>query len=114
MNNTMKNAVRLAGVVVGLGAAVWALRDRLLPAPELSDEPAPRFREAEPVAPVPDDDADLTRIKGIGPVTADKLATAGVEGVRALAAMSTVDVAEAAGTSETSAARWIESAKSLG
>lgn len=114
MNNTMKNAIRLAGVVVGLGAAVWALRDRLLPAPELNDDPAPRFREAEPAAPVLADDADLTRIKGIGPVTAGKLATAGVEGITALAAMSAVDVAEAAGTSEAAAARWIESAKTLG
>ena len=110
----MKNAIRLAGVVVGLGAAVWALRDRLLPTPELTDEPAPRFREAEPAVPAGVDDADLTRIKGIGPVTAGKLATAGVEGVKALAAMSAADVADATGTSEANAARWIESAKTLG
>lgn len=114
MNNTMKNAIRLAGVVVGLGAAVWALRDRLLPTPELTDEPAPRFREAEATATVDADDADLTRIKGIGPVTAGKLATAGIEGITALAATSAVDVAEVAGTSEANAARWIESAKTLG
>jgi predicted flap endonuclease-1-like 5' DNA nuclease len=113
MNNTMKNAIRLAGVVVGLGAAVWALRDRLLPTPELTDEPAPRFREAEPAAPAAADDADLTRIKGIGPVTAGRLAAAGVEGVAALAAMSPIEVAAAAGTSEANAARWIESASTL-
>ena len=114
MNNTMKNVIRLAGVVVGLGAAVWAVRDRLLPAPELTDEPAPRFRESDAAAPVPADDADLTRIKGIGPVTAGKLATAGIDGVSALAAMSAAEIAEATGTSEANAARWIESAKTLG
>ena len=44
MNQPLKQFLRIGGVVVGLGAAVWALRDKLLPAPAMPDEPPPRFR----------------------------------------------------------------------
>jgi predicted flap endonuclease-1-like 5' DNA nuclease len=112
MNNTAKNAIRVVGVVVSLGAAVWALRDRLLPAPEIPDGPPPKFREPSATADTPPP-ADLTAVKGIGPKTSAKLTDAGIADLATLAAADAAAVAEAADTSETMAARWIESAASL-
>lgn len=119
MNHTAKNLIRIAGVVAGLGAAVWAMRDRLLPNPEVPDGPPPRFREAPPrfrEAPAPavaTAEDDLTIIKGIGPVTSRKLADAGIATLPALADADVATVATAAGTNEASAKAWIDAAKSL-
>ena len=120
MNHTAKNIVRFAGVVIGLGAAAWALRDKLLPAPEIHDEPPPRFREPGVAVAESgsssrtDDEDDLTTIKGIGPVTAGKLADAGVTTFKSLAAADANAVSEIAGTSETASAQWITAASQLG
>ena len=104
MNQTVKNLIRIGGAVAGLGAAIWALRDRLLPSPEIHDEPPPLFR----TAPSPD---DLTEIKGIGPVTSDKLNQAGVKQFSDITAMSADELSETAGTSAASATKWIEDAR---
>lgn len=111
MNNTAKNIIRAVGVVVSLGAAVWALRDKLLPAPEIPEGPPPKFRD--PGA-APDTAADdLTAVKGIGPKTKAKLVDAGFPDLEALASAEPAAIAEAADTSEAMAARWIESAGAL-
>lgn len=120
MNNTAKNFIRLAGVVIGLGVAAWALKDKLLPAPEIHDEAPPRFREVDAshakddvVEDAPtevDADDDLTSINGIGPVTAGKLAEAGILTFAALAASDADAVGDIAGTSQGAAAKWIEAA----
>lgn len=112
MNNTVKNVIRVAGVLMGLAAAAWALRDKVLPAPEVPTGPPPKFRE-----PAGDRDttatADLTTVKGIGPKTSEKLTSAGIGDLRALAGSEPTTVAEAADTSEATATRWIEAAGSL-
>lgn len=122
MNNTAKNLIRLAGVVVGLGAAAWALRDKVLPAPEIHQEAPPRFREAATdTADGVDSDAgpddrppdDLTEIKGIGPVTAGKLQDAGVVSFDQLANADAAILADTVGTSEATMAKWIEAANDL-
>jgi predicted flap endonuclease-1-like 5' DNA nuclease len=113
MNNTAKNLIRVAGVVVGLGAAVWALRDRLLPAPEIHDEPPPRFREVAPQPQVPANAAELTDIKGVGPVTADKLVAAGITSVTQLAGTDPTIVSDSVGVSAAVADKWIRAAKNL-
>jgi large subunit ribosomal protein L21 len=113
MNNTAKNLIRIAGVVAGLAAAVWAMRDRLLPAPEVPEGPPPRFREAPPREASPAEPGDLTTIKGIGPVTARKLADAGIVTLRGLADADASTVANAAGTNEAASKAWIDAAKSL-
>ncbi|HSJ71189.1 MAG TPA: helix-hairpin-helix domain-containing protein [Acidimicrobiia bacterium] len=113
MNHTAKNLIRIAGVVAGLGAAVWAMRDRLLPAPEVPEGPPPRFREAPPRDASPADPEDLTVIKGIGPVTARKLADAGIVTFRGLSSADASTVVSAAGTNEAAAKAWIDAAKSL-
>jgi predicted flap endonuclease-1-like 5' DNA nuclease len=116
MNNTAKNLIRVAGVVAGIGAAVWAMRDRLLPAPEVHNEPPPRFRESPSPAPKAASakgTGDVTDIKGIGPVTADKLASAGIADIATIAASTPDDLSTAAGVSETVAGRWIAAAKTI-
>ena len=104
MNQTVKNLIRLGGVIAGIGAAIWAMSDRLLPSPEIHDEPPPLFR-----VPTPPD--DLTEIKGIGPVKAGKLNDAGIDTFADLAAMHTADLAIVTETSTSTATRWSEDAR---
>lgn len=111
MNNTAKNLIRISGVIVGLGAAAWALRDRLLPSPEIHDEEPPRFRKVSQIAPSSD---DLTDIKGIGPVTAEKLTMAGVTTIAEVAGMRPEELGSTVGASVSTAEKWIASAKTLG
>jgi predicted flap endonuclease-1-like 5' DNA nuclease len=104
MNQTLKNLIRIGGALAGLGAAIWAMSDRLLPSPEIHDEPPPLFR----VPPQPD---DLTQIKGIGPVKAAQLNDAGVDTFAELAAMPVDMLATVVGTSVTTATRWSKDAR---
>ena len=104
MNKPFKQVLRVGGVVIGLGAAVWALRDKLLPAPEIPDGPPPRFRTA-PTSTVAAD--DLTEVKGVGPVYAQRLVDAGITSFVMLANADVAAVAGAANVSESQAASWI-------
>jgi len=104
MNQTLKNLIRIGGAIAGLGAAIWAMSDRLLPSPEIHDEPPPLFR----VPPEPD---DLTEIKGIGPVKAGQLNDAGIDTFTELAAMPADELAEVAETSTATATRWSRDAQ---
>lgn len=104
MNQTVKNLIRIGGALAGLGAAIWAMSDRLLPSPEIHDEPPPLFR----IPPQPD---DLTDIKGIGPVKAGQLNDAGIDTFAELASMPTDELAAVADTSVANAARWGEDAR---
>lgn len=106
MNNAAKNIIRVVGVVAGLGAAAWALRARLLPPPEIHDDPPPKFRTGSGAD-------DLTEIKGVGPVTQGRLASAGIRSFADLGARPADEVANAAGTSVAVAEVWVESAKTL-
>jgi predicted flap endonuclease-1-like 5' DNA nuclease len=111
MRQPLKNILRIGGVVAGLGAAVWALRDKLLPAPEIPEGPPPRFRTGSPDPSATP--ADLTKVKGIGPVYAERLAAAGIATFTELAAATAGAVSEAAGVSESTATIWIEQAAAL-
>ena len=104
MNKPFKQFLRVGGVVIGLGAAVWALRDKLLPAPEIPDGPPPRFRTVPP-SPVAAD--DLTEVKGVGPVYAQRLVDAGITSFAMLADADVAAVAGSAKVSESQAASWI-------
>ena len=105
MNQAAKNLLRVAGVVVGLGAAAWALRDRMLPPPEVHEEPPPKFRSGGGAD-------DLTLIKGIGPVYRDRLTESGIHSFSDLGAADPDAVAETAGTSVSAAQGWVLSAQS--
>lgn len=124
MNRPVKTLLRVGGLVVGIGAVVWALKDRLLPAPQIPEEPPPRFRggatspettsgnesAADESAPATD---DLTVIKGIGPAYADRLRSAGFTSLAALAGATPAAVSAAGRVSEGVAATWIERAADL-
>ena len=107
MNKPIKQVLRIGGVIVGLGAAVWALRDKLLPSPEIPDGPPPRFRTGDA------SDDDLTTVKGIGPVYAERLVEAGITSFAELISAGPVAVSDAAGVSEATATAWMEQAASL-
>lgn len=103
MNQAAKNLLRVAGVVAGLGAAAWALRDRMLPTPETQEGPPPKFRTGG-------GSDDLTLIKGVGPVYRDRLTEFGVHSFAELAQATAPDIAEAAGVSESIAQGWVQAA----
>lgn len=111
MNRAVRNIVRVTGIAVGVGAAIWAMRDKLLPQPAIPDEPPPRFRTGSGQTGASEGD-DLTGIKGIGPVYAGRLADQGVTSYAALSGADPTAVAIAAGVPESTAEEWIAQAKS--
>jgi predicted flap endonuclease-1-like 5' DNA nuclease len=97
MNHAVKNLLRVAGVLAGLGAAAWALRDQMLPPPEIHDEPPPMFRT-----------------EGVGPVYRERLAEAGIHSFSDLGDRMASEIAEIAGTSSAVAQGWVKSAQAMG
>lgn len=116
MNRTVKQLLRVAGIAVGIGAAALALRHRLLPQPDIPEEPPPRFRTGvgttEPPGPAAVGD-DLTSVKGIGPAYSARLQTVGIASVAALARADAAEIASLIGVSEELVAGWIEQAATL-
>ena len=111
MSKAAKYIVRAAGVAVGIGAAVWALRDLRLPSPDVPEQQPPPFREHAPDPVAIDEHAELITLHGIGPATADRLKSAGIMNVPMLAGADASAVSEATGASITTVERWIETAK---
>ena len=111
MKDPFKTFLRITGVVVGLGAAAWALRDRLLPAPAIPEGPPPQFRTSPPPTAEPE---DLTEVRGIGPVYAERLVAAGYDSFATLVAAGADAVGDAAGVSSETATKWVKSAADLG
>ena len=107
MNQTFKNAIRLAGVAAGLAGAAWAMRDRLLPDPAPPTDTPPKFRTGGA-----ESADDITAIKGIGPTFAQRLSQAGVSTFATLAAEDAATIAEIASTTDAVAQRWIDDAAS--
>jgi predicted flap endonuclease-1-like 5' DNA nuclease len=114
----MKRLARIGGIIAGLGAgvlaALWLLKDKIAgppPAPSFPDE-APRFR-VPPETPPPAGEDDLTKVKGIGPVYAARLADAGVSTFADLAALDPVALAERIEAPPGRVEDWIAQARSL-
>jgi predicted flap endonuclease-1-like 5' DNA nuclease len=110
MKGPIKTLLRIAGVVVAVAAAAWAMRDKLLPPPVAPEEPPPRFRTVPPPA-EPD---DLTAVKGIGPVYAERLVAADMTTFAAMVSAGAEAVGDAAGVSTDTAAKWVKSAAAQG
>lgn len=85
----MKKALRFIGVLAGLGTVIWVMRDRFISLALPREPSPPAFRVAphqppvEPPAPQQDD--DLTIVKGVGPVYAARLNDAGITSLAGLA-----------------------------
>ena len=98
---------RLAVITAALCVIVWLTREHLLPTPHVSHEPPPHYRSTPP-PPEPD---DLTAVKGIGPVYANKLHATGVTTFRALAEANPQVLAEELGVAADMVSGWIGQAQ---
>lgn len=107
----VSKVVRWIGIIGGVGAAVWAARDRFISLTLPTEPEPPQFRSTPaPDEVSPDEVDDLTEIAGIGPVFAERLASQSVSSWKALAARTPSEVAEITGASESRAAGWIAEA----
>lgn len=84
----MNRLAKVLGVLGGVAAVVWAIRDRFITVTPSREPETPTFRVVTPpTAPSSsrsedlEEAADLTSIKGVGPITADKLRAAGIVSV---------------------------------
>ena len=103
-----KKLLRLSGAISLLVTIVWLTREHLLPTPRVADDPKPHYRSTPPPPPDPD---DLTAIKGIGPVFADRLNDAGIQTFRGLSEIDAATIAESIGTTPEAVSGWISQAK---
>ncbi len=110
----MKRFGKLLSVAAGLAALVWAMRDRFVSIAAPREPEPPAFRVVPPPT-VPDEPGgdDLTRVKGIGPVYADRLRSGGIGSLAELAAADPETVAEAADVTPERAADWVSQASTL-
>jgi predicted flap endonuclease-1-like 5' DNA nuclease len=102
----MKRLAKIIGVVGGVAAVIWAMRDRFISV-ATSREPVPPTFRTGPVSP------PVESVEGIGPVFAQRLTAAGIDDVSRLAGASPDLVAEAAGVSGARARTWIDQARGL-
>jgi len=114
----VKRLARVLGVIGGLGAIAWAMRDRLVSV-AISREPVPPAFKMPASSPTPSDDdgrrdaRELTAVGGIGPVYATRLETVGISTLADLAASRPEQVAAAAEVPLARANGWIDVARDL-
>lgn len=115
-SSTMSKLSKIArwiGIVGGVGAAVWAARDRFISLTLPREPEPPRFRstpDSSESDSAVDRRDDLTEIAGIGPVFAERLANRSIVSWKSLAEQAPAEVAEITGASESRAAGWIAEA----
>ncbi|GIU91776.1 MAG: hypothetical protein KatS3mg011_0682 [Acidimicrobiia bacterium] len=85
----VRKVARLVGVVGGIVALIWAMRDRLVSIAAPREPQPPRFRVVPPPEPT-----ELTEVKGVGPVFARRLREAGIATAHQLANTDAQRVAE--------------------
>lgn len=123
----VKRIARIIGVLGGIGAIVWAVRDRLVSVAIPREPQPPALRAPDrPIRPTADQEPpateehqeeptvqSVTDVTGIGPVYATRLEAAGIATLSDLARNEAETVAEAAEVPVSRAAGWIESAQAL-
>jgi predicted flap endonuclease-1-like 5' DNA nuclease len=105
----MNRVWKIVGIVGGIAALVWAMRDRFISVATSREPEPPSFR-----TPKHENGAPIEAIEGIGPVFARRLGAAGIGDVGRLASASPDLVAEAAGVSGARARAWIDQARNWG
>lgn len=114
----MKKIAGFLGLIGGLCAAAWLLRDRLvsLAAPREMEppqfRPIPKQERVTTPAPAQSGD-DLKQIKGIGPVYEQALRAFGVRSFAELSQVDASDLADHLGISEIRIAGWAEQARNF-
>lgn len=103
-----KRVGQVVGVVAGVAAIAWAMRDRFISVTTAREPEQPAFRAVTPAG-----SPGLETIDGIGPTYAKRLADAGIGDVAALGRASPDRVAESAGVSAARARDWIDQASKL-
>jgi large subunit ribosomal protein L21 len=110
----MKKLARILGLMGGVAAVAWAMRDRFVSIAAPREPEPPTFRVVtppstppKPRSPEPD---DLTEVNGIGPVFARRLMEAGISTFSNLAQAEPGRVAEIAQVPEARVTDWIEQA----
>ncbi|MGF1667608.1 MAG: helix-hairpin-helix domain-containing protein [Acidimicrobiia bacterium] len=110
----MKKVARLLGLLGGVAAVAWAMRDRFVSIASPREPEPPTFRVVTPPSAPPtpraSDPDDLTEVNGIGPVFARRLMEAGISTYAELARATPGRVAEVAGIPEARVTDWIEQA----
>ena len=118
----MKRLARVIGVLGGVGAVIWAMRERFISIAAPREPHPPTFRvvtePSEPPRPTPGSDRssepdDLTEVLGIGPVFNRRLMEGGISTFAQLAHATTDRVMELTGVPESKAQDWIEQARTL-
>ncbi|MFP3915798.1 MAG: helix-hairpin-helix domain-containing protein [Actinomycetota bacterium] len=122
----MKRLARILGVIGGIGAVLWAMRDRLVSVAIPREPKLPGFRVPPSPTPKPADETaeepaaatepqarSTTDVHGIGPVYATRLEAAGITTVSDLANSRPGEVSAAAEVAESRARGWIDDARAL-
>lgn len=119
----MKRIAQVLGVLGGLGAVAWAIRDRFVSVAISREPQPPAFRVVEPapgtdVPDAPDEriaaaETLITGVSGIGPVYATRLGAAGINSLTDLAGSDVDAVTEAAQVPASRASDWIADAQRL-
>lgn len=114
-----KRVGRIIGVIGGVAAIVWAMRDRFVSIAAPREPEPPTFRvistpppplSTKPREPAAEPD-DLTVIIGVGPVFQRRLMEAGMATFASLADAEAERVAHVAGVTKSRAAAWITQAQ---
>lgn len=100
---------RIVGLAGGLGALAWAMRDRMVSIAIPREPDRPVFR-TPPTSSITD---DLTRVSGIGPVFARRLAEHGIRSFQELANTSDQDLADYVDVAVSRVQGWSQQAKDL-
>jgi Helix-hairpin-helix domain len=110
-------AARLLGLLAGIAALVWAMRDRFISLVVPREPEPPTFRVAPPPPAAPTGtepgNEDLTVIAGIGPVYQSRLHSAGFGTVAAVAEASPDELASAAQVPVGRATEWVRKAAAV-
>ena len=115
----MKKIAGLFGLISGIGAVVWVMRDRLISLTAAPDPEPPQFRSVSstdghrppPAAKTHGD--DLQVVRGIGPVYEQALHAYGVRTFASLAEIDAADLASHIGIPEPKVASWVKQASEL-
>jgi hypothetical protein len=105
----LKRLAKILGVIGGVAAVIWAMRDRFISVATSREPIPPSFREPADLTSPP-----VEAIEGIGPVFAKRLSGVGIDNIARLAGASPDLVAEAAGVSTARARSWIDQAAGWG